>query len=83
MLAITTTYNVIRGTIFIHQRQKDILDARTLLIDGIIERINEPINCFYHLYSIEPSARFRIMRPQFGLIIAEFLKFYAFRMVQK
>ena len=55
MLLRVTADEVITGTILIHQTEEYLLDARTLLIDGIIQRINQMIHTLYYLLLIQQS----------------------------
>lgn len=37
--------DIIVGLVFVHQVRESCLDARTLLVDGIIKRVRQAIHC--------------------------------------
>ena len=55
MLQRVTADEVITGAILVHHTEKHFLDAGTLLIDGVIQRINQMIHTLYHLLLILQS----------------------------
>jgi len=53
MLLRVTADEIITGAIFIHHTEEHFFDAGTLLIDGVIQRINQMIHTLYHLLLIQ------------------------------
>ena len=78
-----TTDDIITGRIFIHQFEKHLLDARTFLIDGIIERIHQMVHALDNLLLIHQLRRGHIITCQFLAIIRQPLELDALRMRQK
>ena len=55
MLQSVTADEVITGAILVHHTEEQLLDAGTLLIDGVIQRINQMIHTLYYLLLILQS----------------------------
>ena len=55
MLLRVAADEVITGTILVHHTEEHFFDAGTLLIDGVIQRINQMIHTLYHLLLILQS----------------------------
>ena len=83
MLLRVTADEVITGTILIHQTEEYLLDARTLLIDGIIQRINQMIHTLYHLLLIQHLSRRHIITQQLCPVISQTLELDTLRMRQE
>lgn len=51
--------DVVVGLVFVHQVKESCLDARTLLVDGIIKRDRQAIHCFCDFIEVDSVADFR------------------------
>ena len=83
MLQRVTADEVITGAILVHQTKEHFLDAGTLLIDGIIQRIYQMIHTLYHLLLIQHLSRRHIITQQFIPIIRQMLELDTLRMRQE
>ena len=75
--------DIIAGSVLVHHIEEHFLDARALLIDGIIKRINQVVHTLYDLIDVEPLGSRFIITYQFGAMIHQVLKLDAFWMSQK
>ena len=74
MLQRVTADEVVTGAILVHQTKEHFLDAGTLLIDGIVQRINQMIHTLYHLLLIQHLTRRHIISQQLRPVIIQPLK---------
>ena len=74
MLQSVTADEVVTGAILIHHTEEHLLDAGTLLIDGVIQRINQMIHTLYHLLLIQHLTRRHIITQQLIPIIRQMLE---------
>ena len=74
MLLRVTADEIITGAIFIHHTEEHFFDAGTLLIDGVIQRINQMIHTLYHLLLIQHLSRRHIITQQLIPIISQTLE---------
>ena len=75
--------DVVAGGIFVHEGREGGLDARTFLIDGVVEWVGKAVNGFLHSLHLHIGGKATVEREQFATIGSEVLEFDAFRMVKK
>ena len=75
--------DVVVGLVFVHQVRESCLDARTLLVDGIIKRVCQTIHCFCDFIGVDSVADFSVEGKQFLTMIHQVLELYSFRVIQK
>ena len=75
--------DIVTGGIFVHEGREGGLDARTFLIDGVVERVGKAVNGFLHSLHLHIGGKTTVKREQFATIGSEVLEFDAFRMVKK
>ena len=75
--------DIIVGLVFVHQVRESCLDARTLLVDGIIKRVRQAIHCFCDFIGVDSVADFSVEGKQFLTMIHQVLELYSFRVIQK
>ena len=83
MLQRVTADKIITGAILVHQTKEHFLDAGTLLIDGVIQRINQMIHTLYHLLLIQHLSRRHVITQQLIPIICQTLELDTLRMRQE
>ena len=74
MLLRMAADDVIARRVFIHQFKKHLLDARTLLVDGIVEGIHQMIHTLDDFLLIHQLRRRHIITCQFFTIICQMLE---------
>ena len=74
MLLRVAADEIVTGRVLIHQTEEHLLDAGTLLIDGVIQRINQMIHTIYHLLLIQHLSRRHIITQQLIPIISQTLE---------
>ena len=77
------TDDVVAGGIFVHEGREGGLDARTFLIDGVVEWVGKAVNGFLHSLHLHIGGKAMVKREQFAAIGSEVLEFDAFRMVKE
>ena len=75
--------DIIVGLVFVHQVRESCLDARTLLVDGIIKRVRQAIHCFCDFIGVDSVADFSVDGKQFLTMIHQVLELYSFWVIQK
>ena len=75
--------DIIVGLVFVHQVRESCLDARTLLVDGIIKRVRQAIHGFCDFIGVDSVADFSVEGKQFLTMIHQVLELYSFRVIQK
>lgn len=75
--------DIIVGLVFVHQVRERYLDARTLLVYGIIKRVRQAIHCFRDFIGVDSVSDFSVEGKQFLTMIHLVLELYSFRVIQK
>ena len=83
MLLRMTADEVTAGPVFVHQLQKSLLDARALLVDGIVQWIHQFVHTFNDFIPVHPPSRLHIVVCQLIFVVSQFLELNAFGMCQK
>ena len=52
--------DVVVGLVFVHQVRESCLDARTLLVDGIVKRVCQAIHGFCDFIGVDSVANFPV-----------------------
>ena len=75
--------DIIAGGVFIHQREEGPFDSRTLLVDGVVGRVSQPVNGLDNLGIVHSVGSFLIQIQQFRSVIGETLELYALLMAKE
>ena len=75
--------DVVTGGIFVHQREERVFDARTFLVDGVVERIHQMFDALLDFLFVHAQCRFQVVAEQFVSIVRQPLELDALGMRQK
>lgn len=74
------TDDVVTGTVFVHQLEECLLDARTLFVDGIVEWIDEMVDAFFNLFFVHVAGDGHVIGAQLVAMFGESLELDALGM---